>query len=565
MSLLAMQYPLREVILRYKCSQLNRFVAGASQGRATQRRLLLEKVGRAANSDFGRRYGFSGVHDVASFRRQMPVTTYEDFRPFIQQVMQGNVEAMFAPRTKLLMFAMTSGTTNEPKRLPVTELFYKEYRESWQLWGTGVYRDHQELLKRQTLQLTSDWQIESTPSGAPCGNISGLAATSRPFYMKRVFALPACVIKIRDFAAKHYTSLRLSMASDNVGMLITANPSTLVEFARRANHEAESLIRDIHNGGINEQWDVPAEVRHALRRKLRPNRKRAAQLEALLEEHGELLPKHFWPHMGMIANWTGGSVGVYLPQLEEYYGNVAIRDHGISASEGRMTIPLADNTPDGLLDYAHHYFEFIPADEHGDPDPTVLEAHELEQGQDYFILLTTSAGLYRYDIFDMVRCTGFVGEMPTLRFLNKGRHFSSITGEKLSEHQVVLAVSKSFNELGLAPVTFTLAPTMAEKPQYELLLEPGEATRHASQLAQRVQQHLSSINEEYADKCLSKRIEPIAVHEIPAGTWAALRANRSRARGNFEEFKQPCLVSDMEFVDKLPTPLAGTMPGRAAS
>ncbi|WP_425400659.1 GH3 auxin-responsive promoter family protein [Aeoliella sp.] len=565
MNLLAMQAPIREAILRYKCSQVNRFVAGAQRGRATQLERLLEKVGRTANSEFGKRYGFSSVHDVASFRRQIPITGYEDYRPFIEKVMQGNVEAMFAPKTRVLMFAMTSGTTSEPKRLPVTDLFYQEYRRSWQLWGTGVYRDHQDLLRRQSLQLSSDWQLEDTPSGAPCGNISGLAATSRPFYMKRIFALPPSVIKIRDFAAKHYTSLRLGMASDNVGLLITANPSTFVEFARRASNEADALIRDIHDGGINSAYSVPPEVIDQLRSRLRPNPKRAKQLEKMLESRGALLPRDFWPNMRVIATWTGGSVGVYLPQLEEYYGDVTIRDHGISASEGRMSIPLADHTPDGLLDYESHFYEFIPAEEHGDPDPTVLEAHELEEGRDYFILLTTSGGLYRYDIHDMLRCTGFVGDVPILRFLNKGRHFSSITGEKISEHQVVMAVTKSFEQLGLPPCTFTLAPTMGVKPRYVLLLESPQHLQSAMPLAQRVQQNLAEVNEEYADKCRSGRIEPLAVHEIPSGTWAELRAERSRARGNFEEFKQPLLVGDMEFVEKLPVPTQPITSARAAS
>jgi hypothetical protein len=60
----------------------------------------------------------------------------------------------------------------------------------------------------------------------------------------------------------------------------------------------------------------------------------------------------------------GGSVGVYLPRLEEYYGRPAIRDHGLSASEGRMTIPLRDGTSAGVLEYVNHFFEFIPEEEH---------------------------------------------------------------------------------------------------------------------------------------------------------------------------------------------------------
>ena len=106
---------------------------------------------------------------------------------------------------------------------------------------------------------------------------------------------------------------------------------------------------------------------------------------------------------------------------------------------------------------------------------------------------------------------------------------------------------------------------MAIKPRYELLLESGPQLNKALQLSQAVQRHLSEVNEEYADKCLSGRLETIAVREVPPGTWAALRAERSRARGNFEEFKQPCLVPDMEYADKLPEPIAPVTSGRVAS
>ena len=66
----------------------------------------------------------------------------------------------------------------------------------------------------------------------------------------------------------------------------------------------------------------------------------------------------------MLAIWLGGSVGAYLPRLKEYYGEPALRDHGLSASEGRMTIPMEDGTSAGILEFIHHFFEFIPEEEH---------------------------------------------------------------------------------------------------------------------------------------------------------------------------------------------------------
>ena len=115
-----------------------------------------------------------------------------------------------------------------------------------------------------------------------------------------------------------------------------------------------------------------------------------------------------------------------------------------------MTSPLADGTSAGLLDYASHYFEFIPEEEHEREQPTVLEAPELVEGKSYFILLTTLSGLYRYDIHDVVRCVGFIGNCPLLEFVNKGAHFSSLTGEKLSEFQVTRAVPSAFQDVGIS-------------------------------------------------------------------------------------------------------------------
>ena len=228
-----------------------------------------------------------------------------------------------------------------------------------------------------------------------------------------------------------------------------------------------------------------------------------------------------------------------------------------------MTIPLADGTSAGILDFYHHFFEFIPVDEHGSENPTVLEAHELEEGHDDFLLLTTSGGLYRYDIHDMVRCAGFEGEAPLVEFLNKGKSFSNITGEKLSEHQVIEAVEQSFMALGQPLDAFTLAPTLEEKPRYVLLVEPHVLRGRTAEIAQLVQSNLERANEEYAEKCSSGRLLPIEVRQVPAGTWNNLRRERTGQRGNFEEYKQPCLVGDLEFADRLATPRAAS--GQAAN
>ena len=127
-----------------------------------------------------------------------------------------------------------------------------------------------------------------------------------------------------------------------------------------------------------------------------------------------------------------------------------------------MTIPLRENCSDGVLDITTHFFEFIPVEEYETESPTVLEAHELEPGRSYYILLTTSSGLYRYDICDVVRCTGFLHTTPLLEFLHKGAHISNLTGEKVSESQVVQAVRNGLERMRLQLRHFTVCPMWDE-------------------------------------------------------------------------------------------------------
>src|SRR5207253_6803395 len=186
----------------------------------------------------------------------------------------------------------------------------------------------------------------------------------------------------------------------------------------------------------------PPQVREAVRSRIKKNRARAKELEEIVSRTGMLYPKAYWSKDCILGNWTGGSMGAYLRHYPKYYGATPVRDVGLIASEGRMTIPLSDNTPAGVLDITSHYFEFIPEDEGDSPQPTVLRADELIEGRHYYILPTTAFGLYRYHIRDVVRVTGFHNRTPLLEFLSKGSLFSSLTGEKLSEYHVTQARSE---------------------------------------------------------------------------------------------------------------------------
>jgi len=533
--------------------ELKRFKARARHAQRIQRRVLFERLRQHADSDLGRDHGFANIRSLEDFHRQVPLTTYDYYAPYIERVKRGELGAMFRPGTKLWMFALTSGTSGEPKFIPVTGEFFREYRRGWHHWGLATYMDHFDLTWKWTLQLSSNWQEFFTEGGIPCGQISGLAAETAPPISRMVFLLPKWLVKIRDAGARRYMALRLSIHSPNVGMIITANPSTLVELARLADRRKKSLIRDLYDGGLPDDVQIPAEVRQRLARRLKKRHpRRARELEAIVERCGSLHPREFWPGMRVMGVWTGGTVGAYLPRVTEYYGDVVFRDHGLSASEGRMTIPFCDGTSAGMLDYETSYFEFIPEEEHESTRPTVLEAHELERDRSYYIVLSTSSGFFRYDIHDLVRCVGFEGSAPLLEFLNKGSGFSNITGEKISEFQAVAAVKNSFAEMDLPFEQFTMAPVFGDPPGYVVLLEKPLPASRGTELAAKINAHLRRLNTEYQSKLASGRLRPVALRRVPEGTWERMRQRKvSRPGISLEQYKHPYLASKLGFVEEI--------------
>jgi hypothetical protein len=345
-----------------------------------------------------------------------------------------------------------------------------------------------------------------------------------------------------------------------VAFMITANPATQLKLARTLEAHTEALIRDLRDGTLDASLDVPESVRAELASRLRPDPQRAAELDVIAERSGRLLPKHCW-NLSFLANWTGGTMGLYLREFPKYFGDIPVRDIGLLASEGRVSVPLADGTPCGVLDVAANFYEFIPVTERESSHPTVLRSHEVEAGRDYFILLTTSAGFYRYDISDVVRVQGFHGEAPIIEFLNKGAHVSSLTGEKVSEKQAVLAFERACRSIGLSCASFVLAPQWADPPFYRLHVEDGGGCEPTvlPALEAAMEAQLTAVNAEYASKRSSRRLGPVQVNTVPAGFLTDLDArSASRYRQANEQYKHrylyPAPGEDADFPTASPGP-----------
>ncbi|APW60379.1 GH3 auxin-responsive promoter family protein [Paludisphaera borealis] len=515
-----------------------------------QRDLLLSRIARNADSQFGRDHHFHEIRTPADFRKRVPIGDYNRHEPYIDRVRRGDVSALFGAGTDVLMFAMTSGTTNRPKTIPVTREALKDYREGWTIWGILAFDGHPNMIDhglRPILQIASDWRESQTAAGIPCGAITGLTASMQNPLVRTTYCMPACASRIKDVESKYYVALRFSIARD-LGTVIAANPSTILGMFRLGDRERETLIRDLHDGTIDAKWSIPDDIRKQLRFRTRIRRKATAKrLEAIVEETGRLLPRDYWPNLEFLSNWMGGTMRAYLRGYPEFFGDKPVRDVGLIASEGRMTIPIEDGTAAGVLDIRHHYFEFIPEEQGDLAEPDTVEAVDLIEGRNYFIILTTAGGLYRYNIFDLVRCVGFHGKAPVVEFLNKGAHFSSLTGEKLSEHQVVAAVEAAQRAVGIRLRSYLLLPIWGEPPSYGLLVETSDLpeTQGADRFTAAVEEQLRALNVEYACKRDTLRLGPVRTIRLPNGAWGEFQKRRlARSGGTVEQYKQPHLIPD---------------------
>ncbi len=532
-----------------------RFVGLLGDCQATQRQTLARIMELNSESFYSRRRGLTSSISVEQFRKLLPISDFETVRSEIDQLKEGNLQSLLGPKNKLLMFALSSGTTAQAKYIPITSQFLSDYRRGWQTWGINAMDSHPSLHMSDIVQLGSNHDQFRTNAGTPCGNISGLVGAMQSKIVQTMYAVPNAIGQISDSRAKGYAALRCSYANAHVGLVMTANPSTLIQLSKAAHLHQNVLIRDIADGTISSEFEIDPVIRAQLRSRTgRPNRERARELELIAARTGTILPRDVWPKLALVAVWTGGSVGAYLEPMRKFYGDVPIRDHGLSASEGRMTIPLADSTAAGVLDVGSHFFEFIPEDEHESTTPTVLQAHELLEGRNYFILLTTVSGLYRYDIRDVVRCTGFMGTTPLLEFLHKGAHIASVTGEKLAESQVVTAIRGGLNRLKLEVQHFTLSPIWDDPPKYRLHIERGDIPipEMRNRLATSVDSQLQELNVEYREKRQSGRLGPLECLAVPNGTWECyIRHRQSRFGASMEQYKHPCLVPQLTFSETL--------------
>src|SRR6266508_130990 len=512
----------------------------------TQNQLLRDIINHNRETRFGRDHHFDQIRSLADYRKQVQIGDYERLRPYVERAKNGEMNVL--TEEPVLMFTMTSGSTGEPKLIPVTKSARDNHRQLTRLWYYRAYSDHPGLLDAKLLGVVSPAVEGRTPGGIPFGAASGLIYQGSPRWIQNAYVVPYEVSQIKDFEAKYYVIMRLAL-EHQISFFGTPNPSTILRLLETADRNKDEIIKDMRDGTISGRWNVPNEIRSELTRRFSKNPARARQLENFADQHGSLLPREYWPQLKLIGCWKGGTVGVRLGEFDRWFAEgTPARDLGYMASEAQMTLPISDSGSAGILDVSANFYEFIPESEMASSDPTTLSCTEIEAEKNYYLILTTPGGLYRYDINDVVRVAGFYKETPLIEFVRKGRDVTNITGEKLHVDQVMQAIERAQRDAGIAVQHFRAFADM-EKSRYAFLVEfdglrPSQES--LSRLLYGLDTRLHELNVEYAQKRESRRLGAPVLWVMNSG-WFERKAGASLLRGARDvKFKAQLLSSTPE-------------------
>jgi hypothetical protein len=513
-----------------------RFEAATRDPVRVQHEKMLALVRKNARTEYGERHGFGAIARYEDYRERVPVVGYEDIKADMERVTRG-AKNVFTAEDPLL-FAQTSGTTGDPKYVPVTPTCRgREHGDQMRAWMYHARRSHPGIFAGKVMSMVSPAVEGYTESGIPFGSTSGMIYRDMPGIVKGLYSIPYEVFEIEDYEAKYYVMMRIGLEQD-VTLIATANPSSVLKLVEKAHQHGEDLIRDVRDGTLRQDLALAPATRALVERMLKPAPARARELEAARERRGGVLkPGDYWPRLAMIGCWKGGTVGHYLDKFPDWFDPdrrrpVPTRDMGYLSSEFRGSIPLSDEGGKGVLTVATNFYEFVAAEEleskRDDPSSwDFVTVGDLERDKDYYIFVSTSGGLYRYDINDVVRVVGRYSQTPEIVFVRKGRGMTNLTGEKVSVNQIISVFQSASKSTGALPAHFK-AEADVEKTRYVFRVEFANQVDETASRAflEALDADLKALNIEYKAKRDSTRLGDPVLHVMRDGWYERQRRDQ---------------------------------------
>lgn len=493
--------PAIRAFLSFRARTISRF---AEQAEVHQSKVLQRLIKSGVNTEWGRLYDYRGISCYEDFRNRVPISSYDDFKPFVERMRKGAKDILWPGEIK--WYARSSGTTHDKsKYIPVSNQGLQRIHYSGSLDTVALYlhrRKDSRLLQGKGLILGGSYQPDSNTNKSKTGDLSAILIDN----MNPI----ANIIRVPD-----------------------KETALLADFEEKRKNIALQTI----NSNVTNISGVPSWMMGVLKQ--------------VLEISEKEYISQVWPNLEVFFHG-----GVSFAPYQEQYKRVINSNkmhfmETYNASEGFFGIQ--DNPEDSsmllMVDY-DIFYEFIPLEELDYPNPKAISLAEVQLRQTYAMLISTSCGLWRYLIGDTVK---FTCTKP-YKFIITGRTklFINAFGEELMIDNAERGMAETCRLTKSNIVDYTAAPVFMDdnaKCRHQWLIEFDTPPESLEQFSSILDKTLQQLNSDYEAKRFKNiTLQPLDIIVARKDLFKDWLKNKGKLGG---QHKVPRLNNSRELIDEL--------------
>lgn len=485
-------------------TRLHKLDAYTSKAEILQRNVLRQLLSKSCSTEWGSAHGYAKDLSYENFVRQTPLNTYEELKGFIDRMRHGEKDVLWPGRVK--WYAKSSGTTNDKSKfIPVS---------------TDALHDTHYAGGKDAVV----WYLRNNPKSKIFdGKALILGGSHAPNY------------NLSDSLVGDLSAILIENINPLVNLVRVPKKSTalLSDFEiKRERIAMEAMKQNVTNLSGVPSWMLSV-------------------LTRVMELSGKQYLNEVWPNLEMFFH---GGVA-FTPYRNQYQRLITSPQmhymETYNASEGFFG--LQDDPSDVamslMIDYGVFY-EFIPMDEFENETPTVLPLWEVETGRNYAMVISTSSGLWRYIIGDMIRFT----EVNPYKFIITGRTKSFINafGEELIVDNAEKGLAEACRQTGAEVLEYTAAPVFMDnngKCRHQWVVEFSREPESISEFARILDENLQQINSDYeAKRYKNITLQPLELIKARSSVFNDWLKQKGKLGG---QHKVPRLCNNREIIEQI--------------
>ena len=468
-----------------------------------QNELLMTLLTISKDTEIGKIYDFKSIRNYREFSQRVPVSTYEDYQNLIERSRKGEHNIFWSKPIK--WFAKSSGTTGaKSKFIPVSSNSLEDCHYAASKDLLCMYLNNNEgstLFNGKNLRLGGSKELYEE-NGTVFGDLSAILIHNMPFWAE-----------------------------------FSSTPSNKVSLMSDWEYKMQAIVNETINENVTSLAGVPSWM--------------LVLLNNVLETSGNKTILDAWPNLEVYFH-GGVSFLPYVDQFKSIIPSMSVKYYEIyNASEGFFAIQDRNDSDELLLmlDYGIFY-EFIPMNVYGTATEKVIPLSEVEVGENYAIIVTTNAGLWRYKIGDTV---AFTSTSPyRIKVTGRTKHFINVFGEELiienTDKAIKIATQKTQTEI----VDYTAAPIFMEgksKGAHEWIIEFKTPPKDLQYFVALLDNSLKTLNSDYEAKRYNNiTLNMPKVHVAQKGLFHKWMKKNNKLGG---QHKIPRLSNSRLFIEEL--------------